>query len=148
MATHIDGPTCPGCEKKLDGGHPLLREWFHKIKGLFPECHTSWVWRGEQDQRECFRAGKSNANWPTSPHNTTRLNPDTGLNEPYSSAMDLFRQVNGAFSAQADYFKSINAVIKAMGCPLEWGGSWVDSNGRPLRLGDLDHFQVPVTLRG
>lgn len=135
---HVVGAECPGCNKKLEGGHPMLAEWFHKAKAKFPGLHISWVFRNEAEQNEAIRFGRSRSLWPTSRHNHMKNG------KPYATAMDLFEIRDGVAYWGDDFYKELQAYFKSIECPLEWGGSWKTPTGR--RLGDYNHWQIPHRL--
>ena len=126
---HVAGPHCPGCEKKLDEGHELLRHWFHVIKKFDEDAHISWVFRTKEDQELCNRIGTSKSIWTTSKHN----NMVGGF--PYALAMDLFKQVGNVYYASKHFYTHINKILIENGCKdLIWGGEWP----RP----DYPHWQL------
>lgn len=138
MRVHTDDKMCIGCEKKLNTAHPLLREWFHKIKSKFDvpgsgmKVHISWAYRGAEDQEQAFKDGKSNCRFPNSQHNK-----EDSANRPCSRAIDLFIiDADGLARWPYRIFKLIADEIKDW--PLLWGGTFKLHNGNP----DADHFQL------
>lgn len=136
MSVHVPGEICPGCELKLNEGHPLLRIWFHKAKVEFKGLHISWVFRNKESQDLAVQSGKSRAIWPTSKHNFMKNG------KPCALAMDLFELRNGVFYAGFEIFDDLNDFFTENDSPLEWGGK----NPRLAELGDLDHFQLPQSI--
>lgn len=129
-ARHSHDPHCLLCEEKLATAHPWLRDWFWRVKSRHPSVHTSWAWRGEEDQNRLKAEGASNASFGKSKHN----HMEDG--KPCSLALDLF-ELTQAGTARWDgvFFAGLNAENEALGENLIWGGKF-------RKLGDYCHFEM------
>lgn len=122
--THIDGPTCPGCDLKLAQADQRLQDWFNNnVKPKYPSAHISWSYRGMTDQEQAFSEGKTQLHFPNSAHNK----------QP-AMALDLFSLVAGKALWPPKFFIQINADIIPSD-QIHWGGVW-------KTLGDGDHFEL------
>lgn len=106
--------------------------------------------RGESDQNEAFRAGKSKLKFPQSKHNS---NP--------SHAMDLLPFVGGKFIGwlelgQWRFFAGrvlgtadMLYTMGEIGHRLRWGGDWDgDNDMRDNTFNDLPHFELLTPTKG
>jgi len=92
--------------------------------------------RGEMEQNEFFRRGKSKVEWPNSKHNKWP-----------AEAMDLVPYVGGKISWNKFHCCCLAYMILTVGKMLEvdlrWGGNW-DMDGEPITdqdFQDLVHFE-------
>lgn len=131
-AHHVVSGDCPLCEEKLNQAHPILIQWFTKIKIKFPEAHIAWTFRNQEDQERCFQEGLSKLRWPNSAHNHMKDG------RPYSKAIDLFflRSDNIA-QFPYSFYKDIADFLKSCDSPLGWGGLY-------KTISDNDHYQLSV----
>ena len=78
--SHLNNGACPQCElilNKFPNFNTELRNWFHEVQALHPECHASECGRGKIDQERDFQKRASRAHYLQSAHN-------------YGCAIDLF----------------------------------------------------------
>lgn len=132
---HIKGDSCPGCNKRLDTAHPVLKEWFlTQVKTDFPDCHVSWAWRGQEDQNAFLEQKKSELSWPNSPHNFEYAG------KPMALAIDLFQLIEftGLAAWVWSYFEKIyyHAINRKPGITVAWGGNWRG------KFKDGPHFEI------
>lgn len=127
---HTHDPLCPLCEEKLATAHPVMRDWFRRVKDRHPSVHVSWAWRGEEDQNRFKAEGMSNASFGESKHNHVEEG------KPCSLALDLFELMQ-AGTARWDgvFFAGLNAENEASGEHMIWGGKF-------RKLGDYCHFEM------
>ncbi len=126
---HGAGPICLLCNEKLEQAHPTLREWFlQQVKPLFPDCHVSWTYRGEEDQNACFAKGSSKLKYPMSNHN--QCDED---GKPCARAIDLFKLDGKIALWPHSYFKDI--FSRCQNPEISWGGTFKS-------IVDADHFEI------
>lgn len=132
MRLHIDGPECPECNKKLLTAHPYLSSWFKKkVKKQYPNAHISWAWRGEADQNQFLKEGKTTLPFPRSPHNKSK--PD---GTKCAMALDLFLiDDDGSARFPPLWYAKLNTENEADREPIRWGGKFKS-------IGDGDHFEL------
>lgn len=123
---------CIGCALKLKDAHPELDRFFREyVLPKYSRAHISWSFRGEEDQEQAYRDGKSKLHWPHSPHN-----------QKPSLAIDLFEiDENGRAKWDPKFFAMIAQEAVIHGLPIVWGGSWKS-------IGDTDHFELTKELEG
>lgn len=118
----LPGEHCLSCEEKLKDAHPVMREFFYTAKKIYPDLHTSHVWRGEEEQNKYFKDGGSELQWPHSKHNFMIKNKKLSL------AIDLFQQNQfGCGSWVRSVFESIWHNVANMGKfkgLIAWAGNW------------------------
>ena len=90
--------------------------------------------RGEIEQEEAYRNGRSNARWGESDHNVMRGN------NPWSLAVDLAPYADGRFlwedeEAYAALAGHIMSTAARLGHRVEWGGNYAS-------IKDLPHFSL------
>jgi len=108
--------------------HPRLTECFKAIKEQFKDIHVSQVWRGQVDQDNDYKDGKSRLKWPNSQHNCMYSN------KPRSRAIDVFQLLPSAQALWPQrYFREISDWCIQSHLPLMWGGNWITFK-------DFDHF--------
>lgn len=130
MTHHTSDPVCPLCEEKLTTAHQTLQDWYRRHKVRNPNSHISWAWRGEADQNEFLKEGKTRCHYPNSPHNKFQDG------KPCSLALDLFQideDGNARFSPK--WYAKVNAENESDKEPIIWGGQF-------KTIGDADHFQL------
>lgn len=95
--------------------------------------------RGEDEQEDAFRAGKSKVHWPDSKHNSTP-----------SQAVDIapfpvnWNDTN-TFARLAGY---IQRIAEEQGVSIRWGGDW-DGNWRSDdKFVDMPHIELRDTTVG
>jgi|688.fasta_scaffold115875_5 peptidoglycan L-alanyl-D-glutamate endopeptidase CwlK len=98
------------------------------------DCSILCGHRGQAEQDEALRTGKSKLGWPKSNHNTL---PSKAVDvAPYPidwTDIDRFRLFAGF----------VLGVAAGMGIPLRWGGDWDgDGTNRDQSFHDLPHFEV------
>lgn len=128
---HENGKPCEHCALLLKDAHEDISYWFYRIKEVFPDVHTSTVFRGKAEQDRMAKEGASYLKWPNSKHNT--LGPDK---KPRAEAMDLFR-LTDAMEAEfrMGFYVQIANFLDDAGAPIEWGGHF-------KKLVDGPHFQL------
>ncbi len=123
---HTSDPVCALCALKLAQAHPDLVAWYNtQVKPTFPQSHISWSFRNQAQQEDCVSDGKSNEQWPHSPHNQTP-----------AMALDLF-EINDQGLAVWDpsFFNDVNEMNVQRSVPINWGGSFIT-------LHDYDHYEL------
>lgn len=131
MLHHNEEPKCPNCEEKLFNTHPVLVEWYRRVKAKYPSVHIAWSFRGQADQEEAVKEGKSELHYPMSAHNKT---DDKGI--PCARALDLFQiDDDGVARFSPMFYAKIADDCEQSHEPIKWGGHWKN-------LGDRDHFQL------
>jgi hypothetical protein len=128
-----EGQDCPLCNQKLKTAHPLLQEWFPRIKIAHPGAHISWAWRGEEDQNTFFKNGASDVAWPRSKHNKK-----DAQNRACAEALDLFKLDGSRARFPVPLYREIAATSDALGYKdkIQWG---IIKNGKRK---DFGHFQT------
>jgi hypothetical protein len=130
MNHHTHDPVCPLCEDKLFTAHDYLKGWFRSLKSRYPNVHVSWAYRGQADQEEFFKEGKTRAHYPHSAHNKT---DEAG--KPCSLALDLFQiDEDGVARFSPLFYAKIADESEKDGALILWGGTFKN-------IGDRDHFQ-------
>lgn len=141
---HAPGPECPSCSAKILDAHPVLREWWARVKARFPDVHLSWTFRDKATQEMFFRMHKTAANWPKSKHNVMKDG------KPWSRAFDVFRLVPGTGPdgkpAMIATFKlaecrEIRDFLTAEQAPIVWGAEQ-NIKVAGMALVDADHFEL------
>lgn len=121
---------CEKCKEFLTQLNKELASYASDILARFPDCHISCAFRGEAEQNQAFKNGKSRLKWPNSKHNVMK----DGL--PCSEAIDLFQLSDlGTAIFNRDYYKTIFNFIKENQLPIAWGGLWVTFKDNP-------HFEL------
>jgi hypothetical protein len=124
-AKHEKGDSCQGCLDRLLEGHNEIVEAFHFAKARHPDLHTSWVYRGPEDQEKARSEGASRARFGESPHN-----------KKPSEAMDLFQiDENGHAIFDGIFCAKLNREFIEAGFKLKWGGEFKS-------LGDYGHWEL------
>jgi D-alanyl-D-alanine carboxypeptidase len=124
FAKHTQG-TCEGCLQRLLEGHAEIQRFFHWLKENHSDAHTSWVYRGPDDQEKARSTGASNARFGQSKHNSLP-----------ARAIDIFQiDVNGVAIFDRKWCLELNEQAKAAGFRLKWGGEFKS-------LGDYGHWEI------
>jgi hypothetical protein len=128
MSTHhVPGALCLLCEDKLKSAHPLLAEWFRAKKKNYLNLHIAWAYRNAVDQNAAYKEGKSNAQFPNSPHNK----------EP-AQALDIFLiNEDGEAVWPPVLYAKIAQESKDEYPYILWGGNF----SGPIQR-DRDHFEL------
>lgn len=123
---HVVGPVCALCDSKLKDAHPDLVKWFHDVvKATFPHAHISWAYRGPKDQAEAFKNGRSNAQFPHSPHNKTP-----------ALALDLFvLSDEGIATFPYKFYARVFELTRFSGLSMRWGANFKS-------LSEANHFEL------
>lgn len=141
---HEPGPSCASCDARVAEAHPVLRQWWVKIKTAFPDCHVSWAFRTKELQDLFLRMHKTDLPWPRSKHNATK----DGL--PNARALDLFRLVPGTApngqpaqiaTFKSAYYVSVRDWLLSQAAPIVWGGDLrvrIEGQG----IVDGDHYEL------
>lgn len=98
------------------------------------DCSILCGHRGQAEQDEALRTGKSKLGWPKSNHNALPSRAVDAAPYPIDwTDLDRFRVFAGF----------VLGVAAGMGITLRWGGDW-DSDGtnRDQTFHDLPHFEV------
>lgn len=131
MIHHTVDPVavCPLCSEKMATAHPILQDWFERIRAAFPGAHVSWAFRDEETQELFFREGKSRARWPNSRHNRTP-----------AEAIDLFLLgPDNVARWPKPWFLKISEWLIEKRAPIIWGGTFSS-------ISDQDHFSLKASL--
>lgn len=119
--------------ERLATCHPDLQRLFQAVIERYDFTVTCGH-RGQEEQEEAFRTGRSKVRWPNGKHNTT---PSLAVDAvPYPVDWnDLNR-----FYFFAGY---VLATAAQMGIEIRWGGDWDgDFNFREEKFADLPHFEL------
>lgn len=113
--------------------HPHLQAVFNKVIQL-RDCTILCGHRGQAEQDEALRTGKSKLAWPKSKHNALPSRAVDAAPYPLDwNDADRFR-VFGGF---------VLGVSASMGIPLRWGGDWDgDMTNKDQPFHDLPHFEL------
>lgn len=118
---------------RLDSCDERLQRVFDKVVETF-DCSIIQGHRGEEEQNEAFRTGKSQLRFPESKHNKT---PSLAVDvAPYPIDWNDHRR----FYLFAGYAM---ATAQDMGIRLRWGGDWDgDFTWKDQTFHDLPHFEI------
>lgn len=113
--------------------HPNLQAVFNRVIQL-TDCTILCGHRGQAEQDEALRTGKSKLAWPKSNHNTLPSNAVDAAPFPIDwNDLDRFR-VFGGF---------VLGVAASMDINLGWGGDWDgDGTNKDQTFHDLPHFEM------
>lgn len=98
------------------------------------DCSVLCGYRGEEEQNELFRIGKSHVQWPKGKHNTA---PSLAVDvAPYP--------IDWNDREWFTYFAGfVMATALSLGIRLRWGGDWnQDWQVRDNSFDDLPHFEI------
>lgn len=127
---HNDDDPCPLCESKLQTAHPVLGDWFRKVKSTWHNCHISWAFRNEEAQNQAFADHLTMLRWPMSAHN------NMVDNKPVSLALDLFQiDDDGVARFSPKFYALVWGWTQRSGTKMRWGGAF-------KKLGDAGHFEL------
>lgn len=116
---HTADDVCPLCEDKLLCAHPRIADWFRRLKKRHPNVHVSSSWRGQSEQNQLFKEGKTRAPFPKSKHN----HMEDG--RPCSLALDLFQiDEDGVARFAPLFYAKVNAENEADRELIRWGGKF------------------------
>lgn len=120
-------------QDKLETCHPDLIRLFNKVIEV-TDCTVLCGHRGEADQNEAVRTGKSKTLWPNSKHNTT---PSLAVDvAPYP--IDWNDKIAFAFLAGV-----VEGLALQMGVGIRWGGDFNrDGNFHNDSFIDMPHFEL------
>lgn len=119
--------------EKLNTCHPDLRRLFLEMVVRF-DCTVLCGHRGEAEQDEANRTGRSQVKFPNSLHNSK-----------LSMAVDVAPYpVDWTDRDRFHYFAGqVVATAHGMGINLRWGGDWDgDTKPRNNKFDDLPHFET------
>ena len=124
--------------ERLNTCDPRLVALFNRVISLgLIDMTVIWGHRGEKEQEEMFRTGRSRVKWPHSKHNSMP-----------SKAVDVAPYVNGKPSWNDKHCSFLAGIVMTvadeMGIKVRWGGNW-DMDGEPItdqRFDDLIHYEL------
>lgn len=117
MAFHNEGPTCAGCNSKLELVHPKMQAWFHDMKKRFIGMHISHGFRNKEEQNELFAKGLSKLTFPKSKHN--HVENGRGC----SKALDVFLiDEDGTARFTKQFGVKLQQINEEERLGLRWGG--------------------------
>lgn len=113
--------------------HPKLQALMNEVI-KYEDCVILCGHRGQAEQDQAFRDGKSKLKWPQGKHNTLPSNAVDIAPYPLDWNDHL------AFARLAGY---VQAIADGMGIAVRWGGDW-NGNGKSKdeRFLDLVHFEL------
>ena len=120
-------------QDRLDSCDPRLRALFAEVVKNY-DCTVIYGYRGEAEQNDAFRLGRSTKQFPNSKHNQS---PSLAVDvAPYPVDWNDLKR----FYHFAGFVKG---VAKNMGIPIRWGGDWdADNDFKDQRFNDLPHFEI------
>ncbi|KKN76742.1 hypothetical protein LCGC14_0367130 [marine sediment metagenome] len=123
--------------KQLDTCDMKLQALFHKVI-VTRDCTIIQGHRGEELQREAFRTGTSELDWPESEHNDAPSRAvDVG---PYYMGEGIPWQLRERWIYFAGY---VFAVADDLGIAVRWGGDWDgDLTFKDQKFHDLPHWEL------
>lgn len=124
---------------RLQHAHPDLQRWCERLILRFD--HTLVCsHRGQEEQEEAFRNGKSLVHYPFSRHNTyPSLAVDLAPFDVYAGRIDW--KAEKRFILLAGMGLQLAAE---MNLPITWGGDWDnDTYMRDHEFLDFPHYQLP-----
>ncbi|MBN2606724.1 MAG: hypothetical protein JXR47_05250 [Thiotrichales bacterium] len=126
-------------QNKLDQCHPLIQKVFKRVIQIC-DCTIITGHRGEAEQNEMYRTGKSHLQWPEGKHNTI---PSLAVDAaPYP--------IDWKDRERATLFAGlIMGIATEMGIELRWGGDWDrDWQVKDNNFDDLWHFELIGVTNG
>ena len=133
-----------------------LQRVFNEVVQVF-DCTVLVGHRGETDQNEAFRKGRSKLRWPFGKHNRVPSYAVDARPHPFDhQALPLKFRVLAGEAEPAEvkrYLKAVNhlayfagwvcAVARAKGIVIRWGGDWdLDTQVADNQFDDLFHFEL------
>ena len=118
---------------KLETCHPDLQRLFNEVIKHF-DCSILQGERGEEEQNEYYRTGKSKLKFPQSKHNSS---PSLAVDvAPYP--------IDWNDKHRFYYFAGfVKGIAASMGITLRWGGDWDGDNDlNDQTFFDLPHFEL------
>lgn len=118
---------------RLLTAHADLQAVFNRVI-LYRDCMILCGHRGQAEQDEALRNGKSKLGWPKSAHNALPSRAVDAAPYPLDwNDLDRFRVFAGF----------VLGVAATMGITLRWGGDWDgDGTNRDQTFHDLPHFEL------
>lgn len=124
-----ENPVCYSCEAFISGLSYVMQDFVLWVFKNYPTCHIAQGWRSEDQQHADFLDGKSQLDWPRSPHNNQELG------RPFSEAVDLFfLDEHGKALFPVDKYQELNNQVQLSGHKVDWGGDFPTFK-------DSDHWQ-------
>jgi peptidoglycan L-alanyl-D-glutamate endopeptidase CwlK len=124
---------------------PRLQDIFTEVI-RHTDCTIVSGWRGEIEQNELKRTGKSQIGWPLSKHNHVMVVSDIEAT-PDSLAIDAMPYpVNWKDRERATLFAGfVQGMAVSLGHKIRWGGDWdQDWDVIDNSFDDLAHFELVV----
>jgi peptidoglycan L-alanyl-D-glutamate endopeptidase CwlK len=124
---------------RLESAHPDLRRWAERLILRFDHTVVC-AHRGEEDQEEAFRNGKSKVHYPDSRHNVyPSLALDLAPWDAYRGVIDWDHPKRFILLAGMGL-----ELAQSMELPITWGGDWdCDTFMRDHDFKDYPHYQLP-----
>jgi peptidoglycan L-alanyl-D-glutamate endopeptidase CwlK len=128
---------------KLITCDPRLQDIFAEVI-RHTDCTIVSGWRGEIEQNELKRTGKSQLAWPDSKHNHSRIISDIEA-LPWSLAVDVVPWPSAYRNREnMVYFAGmVMGIAGGLGYRLRWGNDWdMDNSTADNSFDDLAHFEL------
>ncbi len=125
--------------KRRDTCHPDLVQWADRLILRFDFTVVCGA-RGQEDQEEAFRNGKSKVHYPHSRHNTSpSLAIDIAPWDQHRGVIDWDHPARFILLAGMGL-----QLAASMDLPITWGGDWdKDTFMRDHSFKDYPHYQLP-----
>ena len=125
---------------------PELQRLFNKVLQV-QDCTVLCGFRDAEEQREAFRTGHSELDWPNSKHNAMREDhhPDLGASRfAESLAIDVAPcPIDWTDRYRFAWFAGIvRGVASELNIPVRWGGNWDGGDLERQKFDDLVHFEL------
>ncbi len=123
----------PVSAKKLASAHPDLQKVFNEVIKHW-DCSILEGHRGEADQNEYFKTGKSKLKWPSSKHNSLPSKAVDAMPSPIS-----WEDREGIC-----YFAGfVLGIASSMGIKIRWGGDFNQNRKiKDEKFVDMPHFEL------
>ncbi len=128
-------------EELLKTCHPDLQAIFRQVIDVF-DCKVLAGYRGQEEQDELYRQGKTKVQWPNGKHNRK---PSMAIDVvPYPVDWDLKKANN---IKRWYYFAGVVlGIAHVLGIELRWGGCWKrDNDFSANKFDDLPHFELKIS---
>lgn len=124
-------------EDKLITCDDRLQKLFREVVKTY-DCTILVGHRGEEEQNEAFRSGRSKLPWPKGEHNA---DPSKAVDvAPYPIDFNNKPKSIARFYHFAGY---VLRVAEDLGLKIRWGGDWdSDKLFNDQNFDDLDHFEI------